>query len=246
MHLSSSLRFQRHGGFTLIELVTTLALVLVLAALLFPAIQAGRSKAAAMGCLNNLRILALAHISYRNDHNGAAPAYVIKSTDPEGNLEGRLHNYWGLYLLRYYYIKDSYAIFDEKNQFIEVATERCPASRLTGQTVYLSQGKAPEYDICKLDGQPNINLNARCPWSQTPLLWDGWTPMGKLQTGSAPLRHSNGVNMAFMDGHVEYVTAKDGRLYSGYILPIYQTGVANSSQEFTGNFLGTTSKTPPY
>ena len=55
-------RCQRGGsrGFTLVELLTAIALIAVLAALLTPALTSAREKARRASCLGNLRQFAVA------------------------------------------------------------------------------------------------------------------------------------------------------------------------------------------
>lgn len=64
---------KRRAGFTLIELLVVVAIIGILAGLLFSAL--GRAKESAQGaaCRNNLRQLALASILYAGDHQGLFP-----------------------------------------------------------------------------------------------------------------------------------------------------------------------------
>jgi len=56
------------GGFSLIELLVVVAVVAILAALLFPALEKGRQKARGIECLNNLRQLGLGWQMYAEDY----------------------------------------------------------------------------------------------------------------------------------------------------------------------------------
>ena len=57
------------GGFTLVELLTVLAIISLLAAILFPVFAAGREKARQSACTSNLRQLALANQMYAQDYD---------------------------------------------------------------------------------------------------------------------------------------------------------------------------------
>lgn len=57
-------------GFTLIELLVVLAIMAVVAGLLFPVLARAREKARQSQCLSNLRRLASAFALYRSDHDG--------------------------------------------------------------------------------------------------------------------------------------------------------------------------------
>lgn len=62
----------RSRGFTLIELLVVIAIIAVLIALLLPAVQSAREAARRSQCVNNLKQLALASMSYESS-NGVLP-----------------------------------------------------------------------------------------------------------------------------------------------------------------------------
>lgn len=65
----------RRGGFTLVELLVVLAIVAVLTALVLGAIGGVRERGDAVRCVNHLKQLAVANVSYASDHDGYfAPA----------------------------------------------------------------------------------------------------------------------------------------------------------------------------
>jgi len=61
------------GGFSLVELLTVVSVIAILAALLLPVLAAARAKGASITCLNNVRQLMLAAMVYEHDYNGAMP-----------------------------------------------------------------------------------------------------------------------------------------------------------------------------
>ncbi len=62
-----------HLGFTLIELLVVIAIIGVLAALIIPAVGKMYEKGRIVHCVNNLKQLHTAAVSYSSDHNGRLP-----------------------------------------------------------------------------------------------------------------------------------------------------------------------------
>ncbi len=67
-------------GFTLIEMLVVIAIISILAAILFPVFQKVRENARAISCASNEKQLALGVLMYAQDANEALPP-----TQAEGN-----------------------------------------------------------------------------------------------------------------------------------------------------------------
>lgn len=60
-------------GFTLIELLVVIAIIAVLAAMLLPALSRAKEKGRQIQCVNNLRQMQLAWLTYAHDHDNLLP-----------------------------------------------------------------------------------------------------------------------------------------------------------------------------
>lgn len=77
-------------GFSLVEMLVVVAVIGILAALLFPALQSARERSSSAACLGNLRQLHIAIMALANDNEGQLPL----GSDSANNYAS-----WGWYLL---------------------------------------------------------------------------------------------------------------------------------------------------
>lgn len=66
-------------GFSLIELLVTLAVVAILSSLLFPAFGKVRELAMRLMCQNNLRVISAAHVAFEADQGSAGGGSTLES-----------------------------------------------------------------------------------------------------------------------------------------------------------------------
>lgn len=184
-------------GFTLVEILIVLAIVGILAAILFPVFGSVRANARATACSSNLKQIGLAMLLYAGDHNG----YLPRASFPPGAQRPRCG--WPDYFFRY---ARNAKIF----QCPEDETERaydpaCTAAAdaplllqagsysLVGSQLVLKR-REPSTVAIALDGDGNVNGE------------DEDVSPESLQEHFGPPRHMGAYNIVFGDGHVKRLT----------------------------------------
>jgi prepilin-type N-terminal cleavage/methylation domain-containing protein len=84
--VASGRRFSRAGAFTLVELMTVIAIIAVIVAMLLPAIAGAHRNAQQLQCAANLRTLGHLLMMHANDHGGylAAAGNFATGSDGQG------------------------------------------------------------------------------------------------------------------------------------------------------------------
>jgi prepilin-type N-terminal cleavage/methylation domain-containing protein/prepilin-type processing-associated H-X9-DG protein len=83
--MKKSLKAGRKGAFTLVELLTVIAIIGILAALLLPALTSAKAKAKRIQCVANLQEIGVAFHIFLHDHDSKLPMEI--STNVGGTLE---------------------------------------------------------------------------------------------------------------------------------------------------------------
>lgn len=207
------------AAFTLVELLTVIAVIGVLAAILVPVVGRARAAAKQSRCTANLRLVHQAFGLYASDNKGYYPAARFHATqsDPtkgrRNQNSGSYGNHWEGEIKPYVGVNVRTAAGTTASATPTFAI--CPDG-LTGMNAHLVY-KGPEWlsSGYSLDYQVKA-IEIRNP-PKTVLvgdsddyhlgLWASMTPDvdGKYTSGD-PIRHSQRANYLFADGHVESLT----------------------------------------
>jgi prepilin-type N-terminal cleavage/methylation domain-containing protein/prepilin-type processing-associated H-X9-DG protein len=225
--LHSQARMASWTAFTLIELLVVIAIIAILAGMLLPALAHAKEAGRRISCVNNLRELDLALLTYADDYQGLEPA--------RGN---------GIPLLRWpTQLRDGYTDLHllrcpddgpQPPQAGETRTNELPADAsprsyiFNGWNDYFEQTMGPAFSLSTLVGQsvpvsviqqPSDTIVFGEKQSQSPHYYmDFLEGVGNDVTELNQNRHaeSSGSNYAFADGSVRYL--KFGKSFAPFDL----------------------------
>ncbi len=185
------------AGFTLIEMVVVISIILILAAMLLPVFERAVKSAEAVSCLANVRHLALASQLYTDDYDGRLPPALIEI--PNSTQK----NCWDLLLLPY---------IGSQQIYLCPADENPTAGPAYTNSVTHSYGI--NLDVAMIGGYPGASLRStQIPQPcETILFFDlaqphsyGW----RASWGNLPqyvaARHNQASNFAFCAGNAKRI-----------------------------------------
>jgi len=119
-------------GFTLVELLATIAIVGVLVALLLPAVQAARESARRTQCQNSLRQIGVA-LQLHHDDQAAFPVGCVDCSIPPPSIPPKLIA-WNVWLLPYL---EQAVVFEQLNVAAPISTPPNRAVAMLQLSVFL-------------------------------------------------------------------------------------------------------------
>jgi prepilin-type processing-associated H-X9-DG protein/prepilin-type N-terminal cleavage/methylation domain-containing protein len=184
-----------HPAFTLVELLTVLAVLTLLAALLFPVLARALDRGRQATCLAHLRQLALAHQLYVLDWDDQFPAWWQPGPERPEPFGPRL--YWPE-LLRSY-IGHEGICRDPSFAWTGMPADGLKLADYTLPTWGPSGFGTAQKPYFRWAG-PGFSLSQVRRPSELVTLLDGWTTTQTTHALGVG-RHSGGVHVAFLDGH---------------------------------------------
>jgi prepilin-type N-terminal cleavage/methylation domain-containing protein/prepilin-type processing-associated H-X9-DG protein len=192
------------GAFTLVELLVTIAIIGILAALSLSALASAQSKARRTQCVSNLRQWGVAYLLYADDNNDCLPrrgqgVQPLSRLDRGSDWFNALPPYFGQ--LPYSELVASGRKPKARQQSVFV----CPVANDPGEQCFLCYGM-------------NMNLS---PWNLPQPTWlssvrqaasvvalgEGPGPYSSTYPSPKPYglvaRHAGTVNLLFLGGHVQ-------------------------------------------
>ena len=230
----------KRSGFTLIELLVVIAIIAVLMAILMPALNRVREQGKRAVCLSNVKQLGLAWVLYADDNDNK----IVNGCTGSGgenpipaDEDGWVH--WAGYSDQTSEADQIIAV-KEGALFSYVKSERlykCPTGLRGEMRTYAIVDSMNGWP----SSGPNIKnrMDIRRPGERAVFIDEGWatfaswsvpydneawwggvvTQAGILAADNRhkdppPVRHGNGTNFSFADGHSEYFKWKDPRTIS--------------------------------
>lgn len=215
--MRTSLPRMERAGFTLVELLTVMAVMTLLGALLFPVLAQVHEQSRRTACLSRLRQLALAHQLYLQDFDARFPHWW-QAAPPRPAPFGA-YRFWPEFFQPYLrspaLLRDpgapapqpgrlvlaDYALATWRRANRTRGTAADPYFRWPGPPLALAEVVRPTETVALMEGRTTAGT--------TQL--EGWSPQG-WEKGRR-LRHGPGVTVAFVDGHARWLpTAELARL----------------------------------
>ncbi|WP_052361944.1 prepilin-type N-terminal cleavage/methylation domain-containing protein [Geminisphaera colitermitum] len=201
LHSTRPLTLEGNSAFTLIELLTVIAIIGILAALTLGVLGTVRESARNATCLSNIRQYGNAFALYTVEHKGFLP-YVFDGTKPEGEKT------WDQLILPYFPRMESTSASYKPSQ------PRCPAAKYQGEQLLrhyaMNTWIRPKngtmdtpVQMSQINNLSTLVFLADCYVDDAGKADSHLNRRNTDAVGSISMRHKNKANALFGDGHVK-------------------------------------------
>lgn len=230
----------RTKRFTLIELLIVIAVIVILAALLLPALNRARETAKTIKCTSNLKQLGTMLVMYMNSNNDCFPPNRWRTSSSKGFVWADFlfatpeptkfpimicDNYWAMRQKGYYYICETANLsrFGWNQQFMAYGMNRSIRGGASPGDPTSSERLKYASILRSSSESYSTNYRKRCIPSQTVLLGEPrkspdnlafsiWADTNFTNPGADDMRHAGGKsNFVFLDGHVGRATCLESK-----------------------------------
>jgi prepilin-type processing-associated H-X9-DG protein len=182
------------AGFTLVEMIIVIGVIMLLAGLLFPVLSRARENGKRTACMSNLKQIALGIQQYAQDNNRRYPL-------PGGDVANGLENWlWSAAIISTIKNPDVFQCPSELSA--NSGTDYWINGNLLGKSD--ARVRVPASVILNADGDAHpadYALAEANPSPPTdPGAWEKWSATADYAT-----RHLGGANYSFVDGHVKFL-----------------------------------------
>jgi prepilin-type processing-associated H-X9-DG protein len=190
----------RRPGFTFVELIFVGIIIVILIALLLPAVQSAREAARRAQCCSNLMQLGIGMGSYASAHSVLPPG-VVNDTGPIKNLPYGYHHSWVIQVLPFIGQQNTYNHYDLKKSVydpshdtvaeIMIGTLLCPSDGYRGVINYAGCHNDVDAAISS-DNHGVLYLNSRVRYDE---ITDGTSStilLGEISGGGPSLGWASG------------------------------------------------------